>query len=296
MLTERESLRILKGVERLVAAAGVERLIQFVSFPLWSEAAQRIKREFGFPIVYDCHDLLGGFTAISKDILAAEPALFESADLVCFTSQWLLDKALRERPSLAGKSIVVRNGVNPDDYAAPRPPVSAGALTIGYAGSLDFWFDIEAVRLAATRHPEWNFVLIGRIESARILELKSLPNVSLPGEIPYAELPVRMAAFDVAVIPFVKMPLTLATNPLKLYEYLALGVPIVSTRLPEIEPFGELVYLCDSAEEFARSLEQAAAERDPELRTRRKAAAAENSWRARCEQLTGKFQSIYGRA
>ena len=152
------------------------------------------------------------------------------------------------------------------------------------------------MRLAATRQPGWNFVLIGRIESARILELKSLPNVSLPGEIPYAELPARMAAFDVAVIPFVKIPLTLATNPLKLYEYLALGVPIVSTRLPEIEPFGELVYLSDSAEEFARSLELAAAERDPELRARRKAAAAENSWRARCEQLTAKFQSIYGGA
>jgi glycosyltransferase involved in cell wall biosynthesis len=223
----------------------------------------------------------------------AEAGLIESADLVCFSSQWLLDRAVAERPSLAAKSAVVRNAVNPGDYQAAAAEPRAGPPTIGYAGSLDFWFDVEAIRLAAVQHPDWNFVLIGRVESARTSELKPLPNVSLPGEVPYAELPARLAAFDVAVIPFEKIPLTLATNPLKLYEYLCLGIPIVSTRLPEIEAFGELVYLSDNAEEFARQLGRAVAEREPELRARRQAAAAANSWRARCEQLSDWFKGIY---
>jgi glycosyltransferase involved in cell wall biosynthesis len=94
-----------------------------------------------------------------------------------------------------------------------------------------------------------------------------------------------MAAFDVAVIPFLKIPLTLATNPLKLYEYLCLGIPIVSTRLPEIEPFDGLVYLSEGADDFIRQLEAAVAEDNPGLRNQRKAAAKSNSWRARCEQL-----------
>jgi O-antigen biosynthesis protein len=251
-----------------------------------------VKRQFGFPIVYDCHDLLGGFAAVSKDILAAEPALFENADLVCFTSQWLLDDAVRQRPAIAGKSLVVRNAVNPLDFSGAGPAAMPVKPTIGYAGSLDFWFDIEAIRQAALLHPDWNFVLIGRVEFARILELKALPNVSFEGEVPYAGLPARMYVFDVAMIPFVRMPLTLATNPLKLYEYLCLGVPIVSTRLPEVEAFHDLVYLAEGTADFVRQLELAVAERDPDRRARRRAAGGNNSWRARCEQLAQRFESL----
>jgi glycosyltransferase involved in cell wall biosynthesis len=117
------------------------------------------------------------------------------------------------------------------------------------------------------------------------LQLRSLANVKMEGEVPYSELPARMSGFDVAVIPFLKTPLTLATNPLKLYEYFSIGAPVVATRLPEIELFGELVYLYETPEEFTRQLERAAAEDSPDLRSRRRTAAAENTWRARCEQL-----------
>jgi len=285
MLTLGETDRILRAVRRLVKASGAGKMIQFVSFPLWAPLAERLKREFEFPIVYDCHDLLSGFRGISSEIVAAEPALIENADMVCFTSQWLLDETVRDRPAIRGKSVVVRNAVSLEDYSGLGPRERSGKPTIGYAGSLDFWFDVEAIRKAALRHPEWLFTLVGRIESESIQPLTSLPNVVLEGEVPYAELPQRMAAFDVAVIPFLKIPLTLATNPLKLYEYLCLGIPIVSTRLPEIEPFDGLVYLSEGADDFIRQLEAAVAEDNPGLRSQRKAAAKSNSWRARCEQL-----------
>ncbi len=101
-----------------------------------------------------------------------------------------------------------------------------------------------------------------------------------------------MSNFDVAVIPILMMPLTLATNPLKLYEYFCLGIPVVSTRLPEIEPFHDLVYLSEGADDFVRQLELAVAQDNPELRARRKAAAGYNTWRARCEQLNQRFESL----
>src|SRR5205823_6017132 len=177
LLQPGETDRLFRGVDRLVKAAGVKKLIQFVSFPLWSELALRLKREFGFPIVYDCHDLLSGFRDIASGIVAAEPALMEAADLVCFSSQWLLD----QYPAFAQKSALVRNGVNPADYSSAQPTRRNGKLTIGYVGSLDFWFDVEAIRQAALRHPEWNFSLIGRVESSTTAPLKSLPNVALEG-------------------------------------------------------------------------------------------------------------------
>ena len=292
LLTEPETDRILSAVARLAKATDIRQMIQFVSFPLWTEAAVRIRREFGFPIVYDCHDLLSGFEAVSKSILDAEATLFQEADLVSFSSQLLQDENMREHPALARKSVVVRNAVNPHDYAGINEAARSVTPTVGYVGSLDFWFDTEAIRLAASRRPDWNFVLIGRIESPRILELKTLPNVSLQGEVPYSELPSRMSAFDVAVIPFLKIPLTRATNPLKLYEYFCLGLPVVSTRLPEIEPFGDLVYLSDSAQEFSQQLDLAMAESAPAMRGRRRAIALENSWGRRCEQLNQCFHDI----
>ena len=88
------------------------------------------------------------------------------------------------------------------------------------------------------------------------------------------------------------MPLTLATNPIKLYEYFCLGLPVVATRLPEIELFGDLSYLYDGAEDFVRQLERAVAEDAPELRSRRKAAAWNNSWKARCEELTERAAAL----
>jgi len=292
MLTRGETDRLFSGVARLAKAGGGRKTIQLVSFPLWAPLAGRLKREFGFPVVYDCHDLLSGFRDISSDIVAAEPALLESADLVCFSSEWLLTEAVRHRPAVRHKSIVVRNGVTLADYAGIAPKERSGRPTIGYAGSLNFWFDVEAIREAALRHPEWHFTLIGRVESESIVPLRALPNVVLEGEVPYSDLPRRMADFDVAVIPFLKTPLTRATNPLKLYEYLCLGIPVVSTRLPEIEPFEDLVYLSDSPDDFVRQLEVAVAEDDSSRRARRKLAAESNSWLARCEQLNQRLELL----
>jgi glycosyltransferase involved in cell wall biosynthesis len=292
LLTSSETGQIVDGVRRLTAACGGSKMIQFVSFPLWSETALRLKRDFGLPIVYDCHDLLSGFRSISQGIVAAEASLLEGSNLVCFSSQWLLDETLRRHPAIREKSMIVRNAVAPSDFAGVPPPPPGGRPTIGYVGSLDFWFDIEAVRLAATRHPEWNFVLIGRIESEPVGELASLPNVVLVGEVPYAKLPARMAEFDAAIIPFLEIPLTLATNPLKIYEYFSLGLPVAATRLPEIQLFERLVYLCDGPGDFVRQLERAVAERDPSLRAERQAIAAQNSWRARCEELSQRFAAL----
>jgi glycosyltransferase involved in cell wall biosynthesis len=292
LLTADETGRIIDGIRRVTASAGAARVIQVVSFPIWLDSAVRLKRELGFPIVYDCHDLLSGFRAIAGPLLEAEGALLSHADLVCFSSQELLERAVGKRPAIAAKSIVIRNAANPIDYASARPPNNGAAPTIGYAGSLDFWFDREAIRQAAERHPDWKFVLLGRVESADVLQLRSLPNVKMEGEVPYSELPARMSGFNVAVIPFLKMPLTLATNPLKLYEYFSLGAPVVATRLPEIELFGELVYLYDTPEEFTLQLERAAAEDSPDLRSRRRTAASENTWRARCEQLLPKLAAL----
>src|SRR5262249_29291815 len=154
-----------------------------------------------------------------------------------------------------------------------------------YYGAISAWFDVEAVRFAAERHPEWTFVLIGDSRGAALDSLDALANVHRMGEVAYSELPSHVAAFDVCTIPFDRTPLTEATDPVKLYEYRATGNPIVARRLPETEPFGEVVRLYETPAEFAGALEQAVADRESAAASRRRAIAQENSWDSRYRDL-----------
>jgi glycosyltransferase involved in cell wall biosynthesis len=97
---------------------------------------------------------------------------------------------------------------------------------------------------------------------------------------------------DVAIIPFLSCPLTLATNPIKLYEYFACGLPVVSTRLPEMDQFPGLVYLADNPDEFLVQIEKALQEDDPALRSRRRDVARQESWMARCAQLVEEIRKL----
>jgi glycosyltransferase involved in cell wall biosynthesis len=100
-----------------------------------------------------------------------------------------------------------------------------------------------------------------------------------------------MAEFDVGLIPFLVNPLTLATNPIKLYEYFACGMPVVSTALPEVASYAPLAYLAGSAEEFARQVSAALAEQDPERRAARRQVAQQESWETRVAELSGLIES-----
>ena len=92
------------------------------------------------------------------------------------------------------------------------------------------------------------------------------------------------------MIPFRLCPLTLATNPLKLYEYFACGHPVVSSPLPEVLEFGDLVYVAQGPREFTSQLEAAMAENNPRARRERRLVAEQETWTARSILLTDQFQ------
>ena len=284
--------RLLEADEEEVIAAAVRQVlparssvIQILSFPLWSGVARRFRNESGFPIVYDCHDLLSGFANISGEILAAEKELLREANLVLFSSQGLAD-----RYGQGKKWVLVRNAVTASAFVtANKIPSSQSA---GYVGALDSWFDIEAVEEAAAHNPQCRFVLAGRVEFEPIRCLQTLPNVELIGEIPYRQVPELLSGWRVALIPFRINPLTLMTNPIKLYEYFTCGLPVVSTALPEAQAMGDLVYIGADPREFARQVAAAFAENDPSLRARRKSIAAGENWTGRAQEIMRIFQEF----
>ena len=261
--------------------------IQVLSFPLWLGVAQRFRAQSGFPIVYDCHDLLSGFHNIGEGLIRAEADLLAAADLVLFSSQGLMDRypAVKRR-------MLVRNAVTatrfPSETVSRRPE----PLVAGYVGALDSWFDVEAVEASARLNPECRFILVGRVEYDPILRLKSLPNVEFVGEIPHERVPEWLAQFRIALIPFRINPLTLMTNPIKLYEYFSCGLPVVSTPLPEAQAMGELVYVGASPAEFARQVSEALREDDLRQRSRRREIARQESWAARAHAIRAEFAAL----
>jgi glycosyltransferase involved in cell wall biosynthesis len=283
-LTSAESRRISTELEKLIEISGIRTAALIVSFPAWLEVAERLGRQQGFPVIYDCHDWLPGFGRIAPHILDLERDLLKRADLVVFSSQDLMDRITATLP-IHLNCALIRNATDlVIGEKAPKESGRDGERTIGYLGALDAWFDVDAVAQMARDHPGWKFVLLGRMEDRRILKLSEYENVAFLGEVAHSTIAAHLASWDVAMIPFLVNDLTVATNPIKLYEYFSAGLPVVSSRLPEVELYPDLVYIADTPREFSARLVQAVQE-DTSLRKRRVSVSRRETWSARAESL-----------
>jgi len=260
--------------------------IQIVSFPVWLGVAAALRKSAGFPLVYDCHDRLAGFGNVARDILAAEDNLLRGADLVLFSSE-----ALQQAHPGVQPHMLLRNGVDAEHFQDARP-VTMRPPVAGYVGALEDWFDIACLEQAARENPDFRFVLVGRVDHAPINRLQSLPNIEFTGEVSYERLPEICSSFRVGLIPFRLNELTLAVNPIKLYEYFSCGMPVVSTALPEVQGMGDLVYVARTPAEFAAAVRQAMQETDPARARCRLAIAAEESWTARARALAATLAAL----
>jgi len=286
--------RLLSTAEEEIISAAVRQVlpeqgkaVQILSFPLWLGVARGFQSASSWPMVYDCHDLLSGFQNISPDVISAEADLMRQADLVLFSSAGLRDRSPEVR-----RSLLVRNAVEHAHFDAVSPVQKRGSPVAGYVGALDTWFDMDAVEQAAQQNPQCHFVIAGRIEFDPIRSLKSLPNLEFLGEVPYDQVPGLLKSLDAALIPFCINPLTLMTNPVKLYEYFSCGLPVVSTALPEAEAMGDLIYIGRSGREFGQQLSCALSEADPSRRNRRRELAQRESWTARARVITQVLDEI----
>ena len=159
--------------------------------------------------------------------------LVEEADVVLASNPVLAERHRAER----GDLILVENGVDLDRFT-PEGPV-AGSLpegrVVGYHGAVAPWFDFDLFTSVANLRPDLTFVLVGPIDPEvedRAGKLAKLPNVTLLPAQSSEKIAEFVRGFSVGVLPFVIDEMTEAVTPLKMYEYLACGVPMVATPLP----------------------------------------------------------------
>jgi len=243
-------------------------------------------------VVYHVVDEFGAFTGAGPAIAALERQLLDRADLVIASSERLRDAKARHNP----RTVLVRHGVDHRhfaralDSALPEAPELARLPRprVGFMGLLADWVDLKLVRAVAQALPHASVVLVGRVD-CDVSPLLGLANVYLVGRRPYAELPAWCKGFDVALLPFKINELTLAANPLKVREYLAAGLPVVATPLPEVAALVQCRIALGA--EFVRQVEKAL-EDQPGPRPERSRAVEGESWEHKADEVRKAFALI----
>jgi glycosyltransferase involved in cell wall biosynthesis len=282
LLHEEEIGELVQAVSLLRRIAGISRFVQIVGFPVWRQLAEQVREMFGARLVYDCHDLLSGFSAMNEAIVAEEGLLTKDADLVICSAQRLVGHCLKAGAD-PQRCILIRNAAPPMQGTARRNPGTR--KVVGYVGALEDWFDVQSLLTAAVALPDLRFVIAGRVESPHFRILRDVSNVELRGEIASAQVPEFLAQLDVALIPFLLNDLTRAADPIKLYEYLSAGLPVVSTRLPEIAQYQDYIHFYEEPAEMAPAIVSAAAGDDDGARDLRKRAVQGETWEHRARAL-----------
>ncbi len=242
--------RLKESTSAFLEWTGSRDVVSIVQHPYWAGMAAALPDS---RLVYDCLDHHGGFDNTGNDIEVLERQLLGKADAVVVTSQWLHDFAM---PYNANVSIV-RNAAEHDFFSTPPTTIfrdPAGRRVIGYYGAIASWMDVDLLETVARAFPDCLLLLVGADECGARQRLGELPNVIFTGEVGYASLPHYLHGMDVCLLPFRVMPLTIATNPVKIYEYLSAGKPVVAVDLPEMAQFGDLVETAASHDDFITRL------------------------------------------
>jgi len=143
---------------------------------------------------------------------------------------------------------------------------------------------LDLVAKLACERPKWSFVLVGPL-GIDTSPLRGLANVRLLGPRPYAALPSYLARMDVGLIPFKRNQVTHHADPIKAYEYLAAGLPVVATDLPALQRLAHVVRLAETAPAFLVALDAAVIEGRDARRAERQAEAANHTWTASFETI-----------
>jgi glycosyltransferase involved in cell wall biosynthesis len=244
-------------------------------------------------VVYHCVDDIAAQKGVdAESFRAAERRFVARADLVLASSSTL---AKRMR-TLSDNVVEVPNVADTQMFAQALEPGPVDAALdrlphprIGFTGAVVATkLDVELLVELARLRPEWSFPLVGPVGAGDprtdVSALRDLPNVHLLGTRAYRELPAVLRGVDAALIPYARNDLTASIFPMKVYEYLAAGLPVVATPLPALAGMTEIAFASDAAK-TVEQLELALAGDSPARRAERSRRAGAHSWDVRLDEI-----------
>jgi GT2 family glycosyltransferase len=277
----------IKSIKLLIYEANIINPIAKIDHPFW----QCLINKISMPIVYDCMDNHVGFDNNFK-LKLKEENLIKNSNLLITTSNYLFNQYKHFNKN----NILIRNACEFDffnkfektQFEKPKDlQKGGGKKIIGYYGALANWFDLKILENIAIKHFDKEVVLIGNCSYQPLIKLaQKYHNIHLLGEKNYKDLPSYLYFFDVCIIPFVLNDLIKATDPVKLYEYFAMGKKVVATKMPEILKFKEYLWFAEGSEDFSNKIEIALNHKDTEEEVNQRIKISQkNTWSDRCNQL-----------
>ena len=240
-------------------------------------------------LIYYCYDEISA-CAWAKDHGARSEVVFsERVDAIVVSSEGLL----RSKQKYKKPTFVVHNGVDFGEFQKGYVPMAdkPSSDVIGYVGSIDSRLNYDLLIGLMQKLPQQKLIMVGRIvydkphveEAVKVLS--TLPNVHFTGARAPHELPYLLAQFNVGLIPFVKNEQTEAIYPMKINEYLAAGLPVVSTDFASLEAFRDVVAVTATQEGFITAVQKALHDKSEQQEQKRVALARQHSWQERAREL-----------
>ena len=287
--------RLARFIRRKMKAHGFEDTVLWCYSPTSADLAPRVPHA---ALVYDCvdrHSAYGGLMnpavvdKMEEDLAAQADQVFATADA--------LARRLRESNTTAQ---CIPNGAEYEHFAQARTPqpcpkdiADLPRPILGFVGALQECIEYSYLYAAAQAHPEWSFVLIGAEKpGADLKALKTCPNVHMLGLRPHDQLPQYIAQFSLCLNLFADNALSRDVSPLKFYEYLATGKPVVSTPQPQqVLQFSDAIEIAGTEEDFIAACERAIHDNDPAREALRAEYGRKSSWDSRVEQIESVLRS-----
>jgi glycosyltransferase involved in cell wall biosynthesis len=296
------ALRAWNDFERRVDVLGawlreqqISDAVVWVYHPGYGAAVSRLSRRL---VVYDCVDEYSAFPEFKGAeawISGRERDLCRIAGVVTCTAPALYET---KRLLAPGRTHLVHNVGDFEHFqkasdAATQVPVDLASCSrpiVGFIGAVsDYKLNLDWLLELARAKPEWTVVVIGPTGVADpgtdVARLAAMPNVRLMGHRSYATLPSYLKGFDVAVIPYRINDYTRAVFPIKFFEFLASGKPVVISALPAVQTYWDATLVAETAEDFVTKCALAIEHDSPPARDRRLQLARENSWPERVRKL-----------
>ena len=213
--------------------------------------------------VFDCMDELSAFAGAPPELAEYESLLLNKADVVFTGGRSLYEARACRHPRV----YLFPSAVDAQHFRRARQALSDAAdqqgierPRIGFFGVLDERLDVELLGKLAESRPQWQFVLLGPVVKIEEAVLPRAANIHYLGMKSYQELPVYIANWDVAILPFALNEATRSISPTKVPEYLAAGRPVVSTPIPDVVRWHDedgLIAIGEDHESFVSVLEKA---------------------------------------
>jgi glycosyltransferase involved in cell wall biosynthesis len=282
-------LMIRNAIQRKMRDLGFKNPILFSASPITEGVIGKLEETSSH---YFCLDDFTLFDDAFDSLGRLEQKLVSKVNS-CFS---ISETLLETRKAHSNNNYFLPQGVNINHFIQSKNNISPAVANlkhpiIGFFGILTTWVDIELILSSAMRYRNYTFLILGKT-TIDISLFSKATNIIYMGEIPFAELPKYASAFDVGIIPFLVNDLTIACNPLKLLEYLALGIPVVSTNMPEVKKMEPHVIVADTSEEFISGIEKAVSQISPENNMLRRKYAEKYSWESIVEDISNKIIDI----